>query len=270
MKHGVSLRVAGAQIEVTDDVARNLENIDRALTFASREGADLLLTPEGSLSGYTHKFDRRAVGLALSEVVQKAAGKGLALALGTCLEEEDGLCYNQVRFYDKGGRFLGFHAKTLRCGSVDEPTAGEIDHYAVKPLRTFDVAGIRVGALICNDLWANPGCTPMPDPHLTQELSRLGSRIIFHAVNGGRDGGAWSRDVAWPYHESNLRMRAQAGRVWIVTADNCSPVTLPCSAPSGVLNPEGNWVVRAPIQGEAFFVHTIELQDRTPSALPQG
>ena len=29
----------------------------------------------------------------------------------------------------------------------------------------------------------------MPDPHLTQQLARMGARVVFHAVNGGRDGG---------------------------------------------------------------------------------
>jgi hypothetical protein len=28
----------------------------------------------------------------------------------------------------------------------------------------------------------------MPDTHLSRQLSNLGARIIFYAVNGGRDG----------------------------------------------------------------------------------
>ena len=79
----------------------------------------------------------------------------------------------------------------------------------------------------------------MPDPHLLQQLSRMGAKVVFHAVNGGRDGGETSR-VAWWYHESNLRLRAMAGKLWIVTVDSCEPVTLPCSAPSGVINPRGS------------------------------
>jgi predicted amidohydrolase len=117
-----------------------------------------------------------------------------------------------------------------------------------------------VGGLICNDLWANPECTPGPDPHLTQQLARKGARVLFHAVNGGRDGGEWS-EVAWHYHESNLRMRARAGRLWIVTVDSAEPTHLPCSAPSGVIAPDGRWAVKTPAQGEQFFAHTIELQE---------
>ena len=81
---------------------------------------------------------------------------------------------------------------------------------------------------------------------------------MFHAVNGGRDGSEWA-DVAWRYHEANLQMRARAGQVWVVTVDSCFPPELCCSAPSGVVDPRGEWVCRAAPQGEQFFVHTIAL-----------
>jgi len=216
----------------------------------------VLLTPEGSLSGYTPRFDSQAVDEALQQVVAEASSAGLALALGTCYIEADGLCYNQIRFYDQRGQYLGFHAKILRCGSMSHPPVGEIAHYATAPLRTFTLKGITVGGLLCNDLWANPTCTPMPDIHLTQRLVEMGAKVIFHAVNGGRDGSEWSR-VAWRYHEANLRLRALAGKVWVVTVDNCHPLHLRCSSPSGVVSPSGEWKVRVRAQGERFFLYTI-------------
>jgi predicted amidohydrolase len=255
----MKLRVAGAQIPVTRDIEANVRLIAGATEFAADQRADVLLTPEGSLSGYTHEFDAGQVQAALEQVVGRAREAGIALALGTCfVEPEDGRCYNQVRFYDSAGGYLGFHSKTLTCGTLTDPPEGEITRFAVSPLRTFDLCGVTVGALICNDLWANPQCTPQPDPHLTQQLSRLGTRVIFHAVNGGRNGSEWSQ-VAWRYHESNLRMRARAGGVWVVTVDSSYPVELPCSAPSGVVDPNGEWLVQAPSQGEQHFATTLEL-----------
>jgi len=255
----MELRVAGAQLPVTRDVAANTSLIGAAIEYAADERADVLLTPEGSLSGYTHEFDARAVEEALERVVSLASQAGIALALGTCfVEPDDGLSYNQVRFYDAGGRLIGFHSKTLTCGTLTDPPQGEINHFAAAPLRTFELNGITVGALICNDLWANPQCTPQPDPHLTQQLSRMGARVIFHAVNGGRDGSEWSR-LAWTYHETNLRMRARAAGVWIVTVDSSHPLDLPCSAPSGVIDPQGNWLVKTPAQGVQHFAETLTL-----------
>jgi predicted amidohydrolase len=254
----VKIRVCGAQIPVTPDIDSNVKAIERAMDRAVAEGADILLTPEGSLSGYTHTFDAAAARTALEYVTGKAQAARLGLALGTCFVEPDRQCYNQIRFYAPDGEYLGFHSKTLRCGSMTEPPEGEISHYAVQPLRTYDFNGIRVGGLICNDLWANPACTPLPDSHLTQQLSQAGARIIFHAVNGGRSGDEWS-EVAWRYHESNLRLRANAGKLWIVTVDSCHPMNIRCSAPSGVVDPRGNWACIAPSQGEHFFSYTIEV-----------
>jgi predicted amidohydrolase len=257
----VKIRVAGAQIPVTQDIESNVQAIRRAISYAGQEGADILLTPEGSLSGYTPTFDRQAIQEGLETVTGWAREAGLGLALGTCMVEADGVCYNQLRFYLPGGAYLGFHSKTLTCGTWDDPPRGEINDYGVVPLRMFDYGGICVGGLICNDLWANPECTPVPDPHLSQQLARQGARIVFHAVNGGRSGSEWSR-VAWQYHEANLRMRARAGGLWVVTVDNCHPVDLPCSAPSGVIGPDGNWACKADPQGEQLFAYTIVLEDR--------
>lgn len=256
MNTSSQLRVCGAQIPVSHDIAENVSTLRRAIEFAAQAKAEILLTPEGSLSGYTPRFDAPAVLKGLERVRGWAREAKLGLALGTCFIEGDGNCYNQIRFYAPGGEFLGFHSKTLTCGSLTQPPVGEINDYAVQPLRIFDYQGIKVGGLICNDLWANPACTPMPDTHLTQQCARLGARIIFHAVNGGRDGSEWS-EVNWRYHEANLRMRAAAAKVWIVTVDNAFPLDLSCSAPSGVINPEGNWVCQAEPVGEQYFVSTI-------------
>ena len=254
----MKLVVAGAQIPVRQDIALNAKAINRAIDFAVSKKADILLTPEGSLSGYRHDFDRGAVMTGLQTVIARASASGLGLALGTCFAETDGNYYNQIRFYDTDGAYMGFHGKILRCASVSDPSKGEANLYACAPLRVFTFRGITIGGLICNDLWANPECTPTPDPHLTQQLADMGAKIVFHAVNGGRDSSEFSTQVTRKYHETNLQMRARAGSLWVVTADNCYPPDIPTSSPGGVVNPEGGWAVKAADKGEQFFVYKIE------------
>ena len=253
----MELCVAGMKLAVTSNIIENSQKICAAIERAADENAEILLTPEGSLSGYTHDFDNNKVQKCLQAVTELAKEKGVGLALGTCFYEADGNCYNQLRFYQPDGTYLGFHSKILTCGTWDNPPQGEINYYTVSLLRTFQWCDkLTIGGLICNDLWANPACTPQPDPHLSQQLAHNGAKVIFHAVNGGRTGGAWS-EVNWAFHESNLRMRARAGGVWIVTVDNSAPVHIPSSAPSGVINPNGNWVCKTDVRGEAWFVHTL-------------
>jgi predicted amidohydrolase len=256
--HSNHLRVAGAQIPVSEDISANLATLSRAINFAREAKADLLLTPEGSLSGYTHLFDQKAAEEGLAQVLSEAKEAGIGLALGTCFYEQDEKCYDELRFYAKDGEFLGFHSKTLTCGTLTDPPVGEINHYAIQPLRTYNFLGYPIGGLVCNDMWANPTCTPMPDVHLVHQLSLMGAKILFHAVNGGRNGSPWS-ELAWQYHNANLRMRAQASGMWIITVDNCFPMHLPCSAPSGVIDPNGNWVCSTEPVGEQFFVYEITI-----------
>lgn len=256
----MNLKISGIQMGVGTDVRLNCLTICSALRRAAAEGADILLTPEGSLSGYTPHFDQAEVAEAMRTLVCLTRELGVGMALGTCFKESDGLTYNQIRFYSGSGDFLGFHSKILRCGSLSDPSIGEINDYATTPLQIFQFKGVTIGGLICNDMWANPSCTLSPDPFLSQRLSNLGAKVIFHAVNGDREGSAWDEEVGRNFHESNLRMRASAGRVWIVTVDNGFPLCLPPSSPAGVLDPSGNWVRKVSGCGEQFFTHEIPVE----------
>jgi hypothetical protein len=113
--------------------------------------------------------------------------------------------------------------------------------------------------LLCNDLWANPECTPDPDPHLTHQLALMGARLIFHSVNGGRDASPMSQVVVKGFHEANLRMRARADRLSIATVDNASPTDIGVASPGGLIGPDGNWVARAPDRGEFLWVGAVNL-----------
>ena len=54
-------------------------------------------------------------------------------------------------------------------------------------------------------------------------------------------------------------MRARAGHLWIATVDSSHPTHLPCSAPSGIVDPEGNWAARTADRGEQLLCHDVEL-----------
>lgn len=250
------LRVAGGQIEVTRDVQANVAAIQRAIDFAAGERADVLVTPEGSLSGYCHDFEPTEVVAALEQVAAQARQARVGLALGTCfLEDGDDKPTNQLRFYSKDGEYLGCHCKILIC-------TGKLDWYISRELRSFCFHEVPIGGLLCNDLWAHPGCTVMDDPHLTQKLSEMGVKVIFHGVNGGRKGDEWSK-LIWQFSEANLRLRARAGKVWIVTVDNCHPPDMPCSSPSGIVTPTGDWLCQAKEKGVDYFVATLDLSEHT-------
>jgi predicted amidohydrolase len=76
----------------------NLKQIVEGIRKAAGEGADFLITPEGSLSGYTSNFDQKVLSSALESVTAEASGMKVGLMLGTCFKKVTGdkeFCYNR-------------------------------------------------------------------------------------------------------------------------------------------------------------------------------
>lgn len=252
------LRIAGAQIHVTPDIETNAAKLRQAIDWAGQKEADILLTPEGSLSGYTSHFLQAQVQDRLGELLAQARTNKLGLALGTCFWETPEDCFNQLRFYDKAGAYLGFHSKILRCSDHAFGSRGEIKEYSCEHLRLFDFHGIPIGGLVCNDMWANPLYTPVPDTHLSQQLATMGAQIIFHCVNTGGGTHGWD-EVYWNFHDSNLRMRARAARICIATVDTFWEPESAAHSPGGVLNTEGHWICRQPRHEAGYFICDLDL-----------
>ena len=250
-----TLIISGIQMPVTEDVSENEGHKLDAIARAASDRADFLLTPEGSLSGYYADFDREEVAVALRRVTAYAKKMGVGLALGTCYNEIEAgkeVCYNQVRVYSPEGEYLDAHCKSLRCSSLDKPGTGEMISYAEAPLRTFDWKGIRFGALICNDLWATPGCTTIPNPYLPWQLKQMGARFIFHSVNSGHE------QRYRPFHESSVELWAQALRIYIVEVNAIREEDKPTNARSGVIGTDGTRLLVSPDVGEQYFTYKID------------
>ncbi|MHB1001916.1 MAG: carbon-nitrogen hydrolase family protein [Armatimonadota bacterium] len=250
------MRVTGIQMLVRHNVSENEERIIVGIKRAADDGSDFLVTPEGSLSGYWAGFDSREVADALERVTSEAKKVGVGLALGTCFRENEDsgeVCYNQVRIYSRNGDYLGFHAKILRCSPINEPGTIEMADYAEKPLRTFDWNGIRFGALICNDMWATPGCTIIPNPYLAWNLKQMGADLILHAINSG------TVQFYRPYHESNVSLWARTLGMHIVEVNAAGENGEPGNVRSGVVGPDGEYLIGVPYEGEHSFTYDIEL-----------
>lgn len=250
---------------VTHDVARNESKIVRGIEQASEQGSQFLLTPEGALSGYYAAFDREEVARATDRLAACACEAGIGLLLGTCYKEAEGSgehCYNQVRVYTPSGDYMGFHGKILRCSSLSHPGTGEMTDYVEGTLRTFDWGGMRFGVLICNDMWATPGHTIMPNPYLPWKLWQMGAQVIFHAVNSGHH----QRNRT--FHESSVKLWSRALQIPILGVDALSRPDEPINAPSGLVMPDGTRTPMVPDLGEQFFTCEIALPKRDAPKRP--
>jgi len=238
-------RIAVAQLRVDPDDPRvNLCGLLDALDLAADEGAHFLLTPEMALTGYHGRFDQRLRDALVRRFRGACAAAGVTVILGAG-DRRGGRTFNEQLVIGPGGRIIGRHAKMV-------PTAGDREWCVPgRRPRVFRDRGVTFGCLICNDLWVTPGTGATCDPRLTLKLARRGARLVFHSVHSGA-----SRKHL-PFHESNLALRAEEGGLVIATANAATAPAVNC--PSGVMGPDGRWVVRCNRRGRQFAVADVDV-----------
>jgi len=251
------ITLAGLQMNTTRNITINKEQIIKAIHEAAKAGADFLVTPEGSLSGYTNEFNQHELSKALTEIISVAKKANIGLMLGTCYKDtvnEKEFCYNQVRVYAPEGHFLGAYSKILRCSNLDLPGSGEMVDYVEGNLRTFDWHGLRFGILICNDLWATPGYTTIPNPYLPWKLKQMGAQFIIHCINSG------TVQKYRSFHESSAELWALSLQIPIFEVNAAQEKEI-INAQSGLIETNGERSLRVPDSGLQFFTAKINTPD---------
>lgn len=150
----MTIRVAACQIDPSlGEVDRNLEHIERAATEAARKGAQLIVLPEAAVTGYVFAnldealtVAQRASAVAEQRLADLATRLGVALVVGS-LEAEGRELFNIALIFASDGRHYRYRKMHLPFLGVDRfatpgPDAPEV----------YDLAGMRVGVLICYDL----------------------------------------------------------------------------------------------------------------------
>ncbi len=241
-----TVRVTGVQMEVKPT---KKENLPRILEFIKKSDCDYLLFPEMSLTGYNNDFSDERTREAWREIAAACRQSYTTAIIGTGVRHE-GHSHIQSRIYSDEGELIGTHEKLI-------PT--EADREWCRPgeeLRAFQYSGLTFGCLICNDLWVTPGSGPYPDRRLSYQLGKKGAQVIFHSINSG------TSIIHLPYHDANLRLRALESKLYIVTANAAVPGEL-LNAPSGVMSPEGEWLVQCPLEGEQTYSYDLDVDLET-------
>lgn len=148
------MRAALAQIAPKlADFPANLELHADAVRRAAAAGAELVVFPELSLTGYVLMEAAPEVSIPLDapEMARLAEiSKTAAIAVGFVEEAPGGRFFNSAAFFDRG-RLVHVHRK------VYLPTHGIFDearHFAAGDrMRVFETRFGRVGMLVCRDFW---------------------------------------------------------------------------------------------------------------------
>jgi len=188
------IKIALAQINVTvGDISGNAEKIRRSVQKARNAGADVVVFPELSISGYPPQellLEDEFVDAgekALEETAKDVRG---IIALAGYVRRVGKHRYNAVAVLGDG-RVLG-HADKTNIPAYD--VFDELRYFSPNPAPrpvTVDIKGqpCKLGIQICEDLWDDNY-----DVKVSRELARQGADIILNAS-------------ASPYHTGKLRER---------------------------------------------------------------
>lgn len=181
---------------VLADPAANLARIALAQADAAREGVDVVLTPELSMTGYDVRDSVHALAVAELEEPFPALADGPDVVVGT-IEHDGGFIPYNAALHLRRGRVLHRHRK------VHLPTYGMFEEGRFfgrgERVRAYDAGGgWRVGMLVCEDLW---------HPALAYLLAADGAHLVLvqsaacgrGAWDGGAAGGRWASRASWEH-----------------------------------------------------------------------
>jgi predicted amidohydrolase len=242
-----TLRIALAQVDcVLGDVAENARRAGEQIDRARAQGAELVVFPELSLTGYALGAVTDDVAMPLDDpVVDALAGAtdGIAAVVG-CVESGRVHNYNSALFLDRGA-IVHVQRKTHL------PTYGrweEHKHFTQGPaVRAFDTRLGRTAMLVCNDAWQAP---------LAYVAAHDGARLLIVPAASSLD----SADGTDPAELERdwgdlLRFHARFLQTWVVFVNRVGEEAgVTFWGGSRIVDPWGRIVAQAP-RAEEALVH---------------
>ena len=259
------LSLALAQINTKlGDVNANLEKHLTLLHQARRQGADLLIFPELSLTGYVLQDIAASVAhrpTAADPVFKRLlhASMDIDVVVGF-VEEDERFRYYISSAYLSEGKVVHVHRK------VYLPTYGIFDdarYFAAgDSIRAFDTRFGRMGLLICEDFWhaSSPYTLWMDGADIMLFTSASPGRGVTEEILGSSQ---WVETVNRTYAGLFTTFIAHANRVGFEDGLNFS-------GGATVYDPDGKLIARAPYNEEGLTLAELDLNQlrRTRIRLP--
>ena len=148
------MKIAAAQIDCAlGDIAANVQKISDFAAHAKDAGAEFVVFPEMSDTGYSMSVIRQRATRwnegAVPQLRKLAARLSIAVICG--VSERDGDCiYNSQVVIDSTGEIIGHYRKTHLFSPA--PVEEHLCFAAGDCLASVDLAGMRLGLSICYDL----------------------------------------------------------------------------------------------------------------------
>jgi predicted amidohydrolase len=245
------VRIALAQVDCAlGDLEQNLARTREVLERARAEGADIVVFPELSLSGYSVGRVSEDISLeAVDDQIARRLGDDAGLGVVVGFVEAGRLhTYNSAAYID-GGVLIHVHRKLYL------PTYGAYDerkHFSPgQAMRAFDTDFGPMAVLICNDVW---------QPALPFIAVQDGARVIIVPANSARNRFPGGTDMQREWRDIN-RFHARMLESYVVFVNRVgSEGELEFWGGSHVVDPWGEIVAEAPLDEPALITVELDLE----------
>ena len=214
------MRIAVAQFDPDPDPDVNAATVGRFAARASTDGADLLLTPEGSLvafltdPGAPARAAQATDGPFARALVELSGRYGLTVAAGSFVPDPDSARVHNTLLIAQAGELVAAYRKVHLYDAFSFVESAAVTAGTQAP-PVLEIGGLRVGFATCYDLRF---------PELFRVLSGAGAQIMALAS-------AWVRGPLKEEHWLTLlRARAIENTCYLVAADQVGPAGIGRSA----------------------------------------
>jgi predicted amidohydrolase len=247
--------IALASPAIASTLDEGLAKVERFLSEASAQGAEIVCFPEAYLPGLRGQdfdvlsFDRTEEERVLRVAAQWARAYAVATILGMERLTEAGRQIVAV-VIDARGEIQGYQTKNQLAPSEDR-------FYVPGDTRQlFEINGTRFGVAICHEGWRYP--------ETVRWAAVRGARIVFHPHHTGsdRDG---VRLTQWgaadgPYYEKAMMMRSMENTIYFASVNYGLRFQ---ESATCVVAPSGQCQAQLPYGQEGVLVHDVKVEEAT-------
>ena len=236
------VNVVVGQFPVTLSLAENLRQIQQVVEQC--EPDDLVVFPEGSLSGYSDdirfldQINPRAVEQHLDSLHQLVVAHRIHLFVGVCRPDDLGW-RNQAVYLGPQGEVEIYNKVNLAWHERGHMVPG--DRLPVLNLKTH-WGVLRVGVQLCREIRY---------PGQWHALARSGAEVFVymtHTIDNGANRPVW---------RSHLVSRAAENQRFVVAANTAHEAS---GCPSGIIHPSGSVLAEAPPNDSIMLRHVLNTE----------
>lgn len=247
--------IALASPRIATTLDDGLERVERLVSQAATQGAQVVCFPEAYLPGLRGQdFEVLPFGPAEEErVLQSAAASasahGIAVILGMERQADAGRQVVAVVF-GADGEIQGYQSKNQLDPSEDA-------FYVPGDSRQlFETDGLKFGVSICHEGWRYP--------ETVRWAAVRGAKVVFHPQHTGSDRRGMRR-TQWgqpgaPYYEKAMMMRSIENTIWFASVNYAMKFQ---ESATSLIAPSGLCHAYLPYGQEGVLVQEIDLDEAT-------